>query len=134
MMTEIGTIVFVCEHGAAKSVIAAAYFNSLAREKGLDLMAVARGTQPDEELSPKTVIGLQKDGLTPAETKPRKLAPEEAGSARRIISFCDLPEEYHQAAVIERWEDVPPVSENYQAARDAIVKNLHCLLAELTQT
>jgi hypothetical protein len=27
------TIVFVCEHGAAKSVIAAAYFNKLAQEK-----------------------------------------------------------------------------------------------------
>ena len=28
------TVLFVCEHGAAKSVIAAAQFNKLAKEKG----------------------------------------------------------------------------------------------------
>ncbi len=39
-------VVFVCEHGSAKSVIAAAFFDKLARERGLTLRAVARGTQP----------------------------------------------------------------------------------------
>ena len=34
-------IVFVCEHGAAKSIIAAAYFNKLAREMSIDSRAVA---------------------------------------------------------------------------------------------
>ena len=29
------TVVFVCEQGAAKSVIATSYFNKLARERGL---------------------------------------------------------------------------------------------------
>ena len=30
------TILFVCEHGAARSPIAAAYFNKLAENQGLD--------------------------------------------------------------------------------------------------
>ncbi len=50
-MTQTPIIVFVCEHGAAKSVIAATYFNKLANEKGLNLKAIARGTHPDQELS-----------------------------------------------------------------------------------
>ena len=41
------TVLFVCEHGAAKSVIAAAYFNQLASEKNLDVRAIERGTNPD---------------------------------------------------------------------------------------
>jgi pyruvate/2-oxoglutarate dehydrogenase complex dihydrolipoamide acyltransferase (E2) component len=57
-------IVFVCEHGAAKSVMAAAHFNKLARERGLNLRAVARGTSPDKEIAPKAALGLQADGLT----------------------------------------------------------------------
>lgn len=28
------TVLFVCEHGAAKSVIAAAHFNKIAKERG----------------------------------------------------------------------------------------------------
>jgi hypothetical protein len=36
------TVVFVCEHGAAKSVIATAYFNKLARDRGLPYRATFR--------------------------------------------------------------------------------------------
>ena len=34
------TVVFVCEHGAAKSVVAAAHFNRMARERGLAVRAI----------------------------------------------------------------------------------------------
>ena len=39
-------IIFVCEHGAGKSVIAAAYFNKLAAERGLPDRAIYRGANP----------------------------------------------------------------------------------------
>jgi hypothetical protein len=39
-------IVFVCKHGAALSVVAAAYFNRRAQQKHLHLHAIARGTSP----------------------------------------------------------------------------------------
>ena len=42
------TVVFVCEHGSAKSVIAAAHFNHLAAEKGLPYRAIARGCAPQK--------------------------------------------------------------------------------------
>ncbi len=55
------TILFVCEHGAAKSVVAAAYFNRLAEEKGLNYKTVFRGTKPDSLLSAGTIKGLKMD-------------------------------------------------------------------------
>jgi hypothetical protein len=47
-------VVFVCEHGSAKSVIAAAELSRMAKERGLDLSILARGTNPDAEV-PKLV-------------------------------------------------------------------------------
>jgi protein-tyrosine-phosphatase len=57
-MSKKRIIVFVCENGAAKSILAAAHFNRLAGEMEWDLHAVARGTNPDHELSPQTVKGV----------------------------------------------------------------------------
>lgn len=121
-------IVFVCEHGAAKSVLAAAYFNQVATQMGLDLRAVARGTNPDQELSPQTVKGLADDGLTPAESVPHRLTTADVQSAQHIIAFCDLPTEYTHQTTVERWEDVPPVSENYEKARDVIIERIRQML------
>ncbi|MGH9936946.1 MAG: hypothetical protein ACREAM_11915, partial [Blastocatellia bacterium] len=39
-------IIFVCEHGAAKSILSASIFNKLAGERQLNLRAIARGTNP----------------------------------------------------------------------------------------
>lgn len=127
-MNQNSIIVFVCEHGAAKSILAAAYFNKLVREKGLNLKAVARGTNPDQSLALQTVKGLHADGLTPTESVPRKLSVAEVESAQRIITFCELPAEYEEKAPIELWEDMPPVSENYDKARNAILERIIQLL------
>jgi arsenate reductase len=123
-------IVFVCEHGAAKSVIAAAYFNKLAAETDSDVRAIARGTDPDQELSSKAITGLREDGLLPAETLPQKLSLADVESAQRIVTFCELPEDYQEKAIIERWNGVPPVSENYEKARDEIVERINRLMKQ----
>ena len=122
------TIVFVCEHGAAKSVIATAYFNQLASENNLDIRATARGTYPEAEISPKARVGLEKDGLLPTELVPQKLSLDDVESAHGMVSFCELPEEYHEKVTIDRWDGVPPVSENYEMARDEIIRRLHQLI------
>jgi protein-tyrosine-phosphatase len=130
-MVQHQNIIFLCEHGAAKSVVAAAHFNKLASEKNLAIRAIARGTTPDAELSPKTVEGLQQDGLTPTETVPQKLSLADVESATRIVTFCELPEEYQGKANVDRWDNVPPVSENYEKARDAIVEKINRLMNSL---
>lgn len=118
-------IVFVCEHGAAKSILAAAYFNKLADEMGLDLRAIARGTNPDDEFSSQTLAGLAEDGLHLTESTPQKLTEADIQNAEQVITFCDLPVEYHQKAIVERWDRIPPVSEDYEKARDAILERIH---------
>ena len=125
-------IVFVCEHGAAKSILAAAHFNKLAGEKGLNLQAVARGTNPDQALSPIAVAGLHKDGLAPTESVPRKLSLADVESGQQVVTFCEVPVEYHEKAVIERWDGVSPVSENYEQARDAILERINKLINTLS--
>src|SRR5687767_13108776 len=103
-MSDHPHIVFVCEHGAAKSVIAAAYFNKFAAETSLQFRASARGTNPDRELSTSAILGLREDGLTPEESVPQKLSLKDVESAQRIISFCELAEEYHKKTSVERWD------------------------------
>ena len=129
-MNQNPTIVFVCEHGAAKSIIAAAYFNRLAQEANLDVRAIARGTHPDSELSPKAITGLRDDGLTTTEAVPPKLSLADVESAQRIISFCELPADYQSKVRIEHWGGVPPVSGGYQKARDSILEHVHQLLKQ----
>ena len=127
-MSDRPHIVFVCEHGAAKSIMAAAFFNKFAAEASLELRASARGTNPDAELSATAIAGLHEDGVTPTESFPQKLSLEDIESAQRIVSFCELPEEYHKKTSVERWDDIPPVSENYEKARDAIRERIKELL------
>jgi protein-tyrosine-phosphatase len=127
-MAQKSFIVFVCEHGAAKSILASAYFNKLAVEKRLNLYAIARATHPDQELSQKTIDGLRKDGLLPTETAPKIVVSSEIEDAVRVIAFCELPLEYRVKATVEQWDGVPPVSDDYGKARDAIIEKLNSLL------
>ena len=123
-MTQKPIAIFVCLHGAAKSIVAATYFNKIAAETGREMYAVARGLEPDLGLSDATVNGLLHDGLAASELRPQKLLLDELVTAQRIISFCELPEAYRGKSAIEYWEDVPPVSESYEIARDAILVKL----------
>lgn len=127
-MSQTLLIVFVCEHGAAKSILAAACFNRLASEAGSELRAVARGTHPDGEFSPQTVQGLSADGLAPTEPVPQRLSESDLQSAQQIVTFCELPAEVSYLAKMDHWEDIPPVSENYQEARDAILSRIRQML------
>jgi protein-tyrosine-phosphatase len=124
-------IVFVCEHGAAKSILAAAYFNHFAKQSGLEFEAIARGTNPDPEISQQTVAGLSMDGLKPSESVPQKLSTDDIQSAERIIGFCDLPSEVREPFIVEQWEGIPAVSEDYDKARDAILERINYLIHNL---
>src|SRR5262245_44338166 len=83
-------IIFICEHGAAKSIVSAAYFNKLATERHLNFRAIARGTNPDKEISQKVQEGLQKDGLTSSESVPMKISKADVAGAMRVITFVSL--------------------------------------------
>jgi protein-tyrosine-phosphatase len=122
-------VLFVCLHGAAKSVVAAAHFRRLAAARGLQIGAVAAGTEPDAELAPGAVKGLESEGLTPAPRRPRPVTVYDLSSATRVVSFgCDITPLRGQRT--DQW-DVPAVSDGYAAARDRIVANVERLVREL---
>jgi arsenate reductase (thioredoxin) len=127
-------VIFVCEHGAAKSILSAALFNRLAGERGLNLRAIARGTNPDPEISPKVARGLQVDGLAASEPAPMKISKVDLIGARRVITFCELPDDYpdYRGSIqVENWDEVLPVIENYGKARDKLIERINSLLEEL---
>ena len=130
-MNKTHTVIFVCEHGAAKSVVAAAYFNKMARERKLAVQAIARGAHPDPELAQPALDGLQRDGLAFDRQKPIKLSRTEAAAAVYVVTFCPLPAGYNQATPVEQWDNIPPVSENYDEARRAILERMPQLFAKL---
>src|SRR6187431_1179918 len=86
-------VVFVCEHGAAKSVIATAYFNKLAAERGLPYRATFRGTSPQDELSVRAVAGLKEDGIAVPSGKPSAISDGDVANATHIFAIgCTLPD------------------------------------------
>ena len=127
-----GTILFVCEHGSAKSVVAAAHFNRIATARGLPFRAVSRGTAPDAEMAPAAVEGLRGDGLKPDDPVPSKLEQADLDAAVRVVAFCALPPGLQVRSPVEEWE-VPPVSTEYAASRDAMVQQIERLLRELAE-
>ncbi len=119
------TVVFVCLHGAAKSVIAGAYFNRLAKERGLGIRAGAAGIEPEAEIPLPVREGLREDGIDVGDLRPRSVTRDELASAWRVVSFgCDLREVAPPGRAIEQWDDVPAVSDGFAAARDAIAERV----------
>jgi arsenate reductase (thioredoxin) len=114
-------VIFICEHGAAKSVVASEYFNKLAAERGLTVRAIARGADPQADLSVSAVKGLEGDGLPPKLETPRPLTAGELRSSARVVAFdCEQPGMKALKAIDACWDDVPAVSSDYARARDAI--------------
>jgi len=123
-------VLFVCEHGAAKSVIAAAHLRRLAAERGVPLDARAAGLAPDAEFPPHVVAGLLADGLEVPRGRPHALVDDDLAAAGYVVSLgCDLGAPSPPAAA--RWDDLPHVSDGYGAARDAIVARVSELLIRL---
>ena len=125
-------VVFVCEHGAAKSVIAAAYFNKLAKENGLAARAIARGTNLDETYAAAAVKGLKADGVEFAPGKPRAVTQAELSQASKVVALgCKIPDSTRGSTPVLSWDTVPSPSENYPAAREAIESNVEKLVKEM---
>ena len=124
-------VLFVCQHGAAKSVIAARHFERRARGSGLTVECRSAGLEPDPEIPPHVVAGLAADGLHAPIVQPVLATAELLSAADRIVTFgCDLTPLGATGEVVQ-WDGVPHVSDGYEAARDAILDRLGSLLAEL---
>jgi arsenate reductase (thioredoxin) len=126
------SVVFICEHGAAKSVVASEYFNKLAAERGLAIRAIARGADPQPSMSVAAVKGLREDGLSPDLAEPRPFAVSEVRGSARIIAFdCELPTMKALKGMGTCWNDVPTVGDDYAVARDTIRIHVSAMIDQM---
>jgi arsenate reductase len=124
-------VVFVCEHGAAKSVIATAYFNKIAEERGLPDRAIYRGANPQAELSVSALKGLKDDGFSLPSAKPSPIGEADVSAATHIFAIgCALPSHATASGKAESWDDVPD-DRGYAAQRDAIKRHVERLVDQL---
>ena len=125
------SVLFVCLHGAAKSLIAARHFERLARSRGFRVECQCAGLEPDPEVPPHVIAGLAADGFDVSEARPALATSHTLAAADRVVAFgCDLSPLGAREDVV-RWDGVPDVSDGYEAARDAIVGRLRGLLGAL---
>jgi arsenate reductase (thioredoxin) len=124
-------VLFVCLHGSAKSLIAAEYFNRLAAARGLPARATSAGTEPDDSIPPRVTQGLGADGIDVQGRQPRRPMQADVDGSVVVVTFaCDLGDLASRAPRIERWDDVPAVSEDFKRARDVIVTRVTTLLED----
>ena len=125
-------VTFACEHGAAKSVLAAALFNQIALERGVRAHAVARGIAPSTTLQHETIAGLDRDGIPVAQATPQPVTREDERASSRVVTI-DIADEpaFLQTTKLREWDQVPAVSQGYAAARDDLRRRAAKLLDEL---
>jgi protein-tyrosine-phosphatase len=125
-------ILFICPHGAAKSVLASAYFQRMAQERGLNVQVDFAGTEPDRAVAPKVVERLKARGYPLPTSQPRRVTAAEVSSADVVISMgCDLTGLSPATGALRRWDDVPAPSEDFDGADEAILKRVAALVEEL---
>ncbi len=130
-MATTRTILFLCPHAAAKSVMAAAYFRQLAAQRGLNVAASFAGTEPDPDLLPAVVEALRAEGIDVSAERPRSVTTEDLDRAWRIVSLgCELGDLTRPDRVVERW-DIPSAVQDLEASRAAIRDRVARLVDEV---
>jgi arsenate reductase len=127
-------VLFMCPHGAAKSVLASAYFERLAKERGLKVRVLSAGTEPDATVAPAVAAHLQRQGYPPATAAPRKVTADDMAQADLVISLgCDLAGLPPPRGTLRRWDDVPAPSADFAKADEAIRAKVNALVDELVR-
>ncbi len=125
-------VLFMCPHGAAKSVLASTYFRQLAKERGLNVIVESAGTEPDPAVAPAVATHLAKQGYPVPTEKPRPATPADMAKADVVISLgCDLSRLPAPKGTLLKWDDVPPPSEDFAKADSAIRRHVTELVDQL---
>ena len=129
-----GTVLFVCEHGTVKSLLAKVLFEKYAQEVGLQMRAVSRGTYVDTAVPPWMLQQLAIDHVTLGSWLPRPLVAQDLADASYVVSF-DVPSTATSAtqAPREQWDGLPSVAQDYAKGRDAIKARVHQLVDSLNR-
>ncbi|MBA3414107.1 MAG: phosphotyrosine protein phosphatase [Chloroflexia bacterium] len=133
-MASDGTVLFLCPHNAAKSLLAAAEFDRLALARGLPLRADTAGTEPDVGPAPAVVAALAAEGIDVSAHRPRRVTAADLANAVRVVSLgCGREALGFPVARLDQWDDVPAASRDLDAARAAIRRHVESLVADLSR-
>jgi arsenate reductase (thioredoxin) len=128
--SSVRTILFVCEHGAGRSTIAATYFNKIAEKQGLKYHAIFRGVDPQEALGKSTKDGLIKDGVDVTNLIPTKLSKNDINNAYKVITLdVTLPDTLNKADIT--WTGIQ-MAGNYDISKTQIALKVDSLITILT--
>ena len=124
------TVLFMCPHGAAKSVLASACSTGSRRTRAQRPRRAA-GTEPSRR-SRRSSDHLEQQGYTVPVTKPRAVTKQDLQEADVVISMgCDLTGLPGRPRRLEKWDDVPAPSEDLQGADETIRRRVLALVEEL---
>jgi protein-tyrosine-phosphatase len=127
-------IVFVCEHGSVKSLVAMEYFNRRAKDRGLAYRAIARGTVPEPTVPKAVRDGLRSDGFDVSAFEPRKFEASDVDHTALIVSFDqDVARIVGAQTRYLKWDDLPGVLSDYTRGKDDIVRHVDALIDELAR-
>ena len=125
-------VVFVCEHGSVKSLVAMEHFNREARKRGLNYRAVARGTAPEPTVPAPVREGLRADGFDVSSFVPQPLRATDVDNAALVVSFDDdIANTLDGTSRYLKWDDLPGVLGDYSRGREAIVRQVDTLIEAL---
>jgi arsenate reductase (thioredoxin) len=112
-------ILFICEHGAGRSAIAATYFNILAKKNGLNYRAIFNGIDPQEALGISTKNGFIKDSIDVSNLIPTKIEKADFDKAYKVITLdCTLPNTFKKPDL--QWTGIQ-MNGNYDVSKSEIV-------------
>lgn len=132
--TDAPRVVFVCEHGSVKSLIAALYFNQRAQLRGLRYTAVARGISPETSVPRSVELGLRAAGFDVARYVPQLFNTADVDGASLVVSFDQDTAKTVAGRVPElRWGNLPAVSADYARGRDEILERVDDLIEQLVE-
>ena len=128
-------ILFVCDHGNVKSVMAMSYFNELATQRSLPFRAVSRGVAVDADAVPPGIASrLLADGFDVSAFRPTPVKATDVSASLHVVTIVtELPAAAQSSGVsVERWNDVPPASADYAASRSSLKSHVRKLIDQLT--
>jgi protein-tyrosine-phosphatase len=125
-------VLFLCVQNAARSQMAEAFFNALAKGKAV---AKSAGDKPAERVNPLAVQAMKEVGIDISKNKPKKITAEMVEEADVVI-LMGCPENACPITPKEvvDWQIEDPEGksiEKVREIRDVIRKKVEELLAEL---
>ena len=130
------TIVFVCEHGSSKSLVAAELFNRAAQQRGIPARAISRAVSEktvEAAVPPRLVRSLSGDGFDDASFRPQPLTTGEAKNASHVVVInYDADVDAAGGRPLEHWTIAHPVTLEYDGAKAELSSGIDALMERLT--